>query len=118
MRPKSELLRIVRSPEGEVTFDPTGKKAGRGAYICNDPDCLKDPDCFYYSAGQCLCEKKENNGGYYSKLGDDDNVALWSSSDFEHISGCEAATFVWLVDFSSGEVKHEEEGYHNVRCVR
>lgn len=41
MRPKSELLRIVRSPEGEVTFDPTGKKAGRGAYICNDPDCLK-----------------------------------------------------------------------------
>ncbi len=41
MRPKSELLRIVRSPEGEVTFDPTGKKAGRGAYICNDPECLK-----------------------------------------------------------------------------
>ena len=41
MRPKSELLRIVRSPEGEVTFDPTGKKAGRGAYICKNPDCLK-----------------------------------------------------------------------------
>ncbi len=88
--------------------------------ICgvHDPDCLKDPDCFYYSAGQCLCEKKEDNGGYYSKLGDDDNVVLWSSSDFEYISGCEATTLVWLVDFSSGEVRNEEYGYHNVRCVR
>ena len=92
--------------------------------ICgvHDPDCLKDPDCFYYSAGQCLCEKKENNGGYYSKLGDDDKVVLWSSSNFEHISGCIATTLVWLVDFSSGEVRHEEEesysSYHNVRCVR
>ncbi len=37
---KRELVRIVRTPEGEIVIDPTGKKAGRGAYICNDMDCL------------------------------------------------------------------------------
>lgn len=37
---KRELVRIVRTPEGEIVIDPTGKKAGRGAYICNDLDCL------------------------------------------------------------------------------
>ena len=37
---KRELLRIVRSPEGEIAIDPTGKKPGRGAYICNDLECL------------------------------------------------------------------------------
>ena len=39
--PKKELLRIVRSPEGEVALDVTGKKSGRGAYICRNPVCLK-----------------------------------------------------------------------------
>ena len=34
MKPKKELLRVVRSPEGEVSLDPTGKKPGRGAYCC------------------------------------------------------------------------------------
>jgi predicted RNA-binding protein YlxR (DUF448 family) len=38
---KKELLRIVRTPEGEIELDPTGKKAGRGAYICPDRDCLQ-----------------------------------------------------------------------------
>ena len=38
---KRDLLRIVRTPQGEVTFDPTGKAAGRGAYLCKDPECLK-----------------------------------------------------------------------------
>jgi len=38
---KRDLLRIVRTPEGEVRFDPTGKMAGRGAYLCKDPECLK-----------------------------------------------------------------------------
>lgn len=33
MKPKKELVRIVRTPEGEVEFDPTGKKNGRGAYL-------------------------------------------------------------------------------------
>mgnify|MGYP000090594295 CR=1 FL=1 len=37
---KRELIRIVRSPEGEISIDPTGKKSGRGAYICNDLACL------------------------------------------------------------------------------
>ena len=40
MKPKKELLRVVRSPQGEVSLDPTGKKAGRGAYVCYSPDCL------------------------------------------------------------------------------
>ena len=39
-RPKKELVRIVRSPEGEFSVDFTGKKPGRGAYICNNPECL------------------------------------------------------------------------------
>lgn len=39
--PKRELLRVVRSPEGEVSVDTTGKKSGRGAYICPSAACLK-----------------------------------------------------------------------------
>ena len=41
VRPKKELVRIVRTPEGEVMVDPTGKKSGRGAYICPKMDCLE-----------------------------------------------------------------------------
>ena len=41
MKPKRELVRVVRSPEGEVSLDLTGKKPGRGAYICRDAACLK-----------------------------------------------------------------------------
>ena len=40
MKPKRELLRVVRSPEGEVSFDLTGRKPGRGAYVCPNADCL------------------------------------------------------------------------------
>ena len=51
MKPKKDLLRVVRSPEGEVSldlvldvqkriFDATGKKAGRGAYCCYQAECL------------------------------------------------------------------------------
>jgi predicted RNA-binding protein YlxR (DUF448 family) len=40
MKPKKELLRIVRNKEGEMFVDPTGKKAGRGAYICRDKQCF------------------------------------------------------------------------------
>jgi uncharacterized protein len=36
---KRTLLRIVRTPEGRVEIDPTGKRNGRGAYICDDPAC-------------------------------------------------------------------------------
>lgn len=41
MREKKELIRVVKSPEGEVSLDFKGKKPGRGAYLCPDPECLK-----------------------------------------------------------------------------
>lgn len=40
MKPKSELVRIVKSPEGEIFVDVSGKKNGRGAYICKSASCL------------------------------------------------------------------------------
>lgn len=39
--PKNELLRVVRSPEGEISLDKVGKASGRGAYICKNIDCFK-----------------------------------------------------------------------------
>ena len=39
-KPKKELIRVVRSPEGEISIDATGKKSGRGAYLCADSACL------------------------------------------------------------------------------
>ena len=39
--PKSELLRVVLSPDGEISLDFTGKKSGRGAYICRSVKCLQ-----------------------------------------------------------------------------
>lgn len=41
MKDKRELIRVVRSPEGELSIDPVGKKPGRGAYVCRQADCLK-----------------------------------------------------------------------------
>ncbi len=41
MKDKRELLRVVKSPEGEISLDFTGKKAGRGAYVCHDLACLQ-----------------------------------------------------------------------------
>lgn len=41
MKPKKELIRVVRSPEGEISFDFKGKAAGRGAYICHSTECLE-----------------------------------------------------------------------------
>ena len=41
MKPKKELLRAVRSPEGLVSLDTTGKKPGRGAYCCYNAECLR-----------------------------------------------------------------------------
>lgn len=38
--PKSELIRVVRTPEGEIALDMTGKKNGRGAYLCPRVSCL------------------------------------------------------------------------------
>lgn len=39
---KNELLRIVRLPDGTVEVDPSGKKPGRGAYICKNEKCIKN----------------------------------------------------------------------------
>ncbi len=52
MKPKRELVRVVKAPDekdgegniiakGEVSLDLTGKKPGRGAYVCNNKDCLE-----------------------------------------------------------------------------
>jgi hypothetical protein len=41
MKPKKEMVRVVRSPQGEILLDLTGKKPGRGAYVCRNPSCLK-----------------------------------------------------------------------------
>lgn len=41
MKSKKELVRVVKSPEGEISIDLTGKKPGRGAYVCHSIDCLK-----------------------------------------------------------------------------
>ena len=39
-KPKRELLRVVRGPDGSVSMDPVGKKPGRGAYVCRQQSCL------------------------------------------------------------------------------
>lgn len=39
--PKNTLIRVLRTPEGEIILDLTGKKSGRGAYICKNAQCLK-----------------------------------------------------------------------------
>ena len=51
MKPKKELVRVVKAPEktdengnvtgGEVSLDLTGRKPGRGAYVCHNPECLR-----------------------------------------------------------------------------
>lgn len=41
MKPKQELIRIVKSPEGDISLDTTGKKNGRGAYVCKNIECIK-----------------------------------------------------------------------------
>jgi predicted RNA-binding protein YlxR (DUF448 family) len=41
MRNKRELIRVVRTPEGEVLIDKTGKKSGRGAYVCTNAACIE-----------------------------------------------------------------------------
>ena len=41
MKEKRELIRVVKSPEGDVSLDFKGKKPGRGAYVCPDAECLK-----------------------------------------------------------------------------
>ncbi|MFC4735645.1 RNase P modulator RnpM [Bacillus daqingensis] len=44
MKPKKELIRVVRTPEGEVVLDPTSKKSGRGAYVSSDLDIINQAE--------------------------------------------------------------------------
>ena len=41
MKNKKDLIRVIKTPENEISMDATGKKNGRGAYLCNSMDCLK-----------------------------------------------------------------------------
>lgn len=41
MKPKRELIRVVRSPEGSISIDLKGKAPGRGAYLCHSVQCLQ-----------------------------------------------------------------------------
>jgi len=41
VRDKNDLIRLVRTPEGEIRVDPTGKQSGRGSYLCRTLDCLR-----------------------------------------------------------------------------
>lgn len=41
MQDKQQLNRVVRTPEGEILLDDTGRRNGRGAYLCKNPECLK-----------------------------------------------------------------------------
>ena len=41
MKPKKDLVRAVKNKEGEISLDLTGKKSGRGTYICKDMECFK-----------------------------------------------------------------------------
>ena len=42
MMPKNELVRVIRTPEGEVKLDKTGKMNGRGAYMCSNINCYRE----------------------------------------------------------------------------
>ena len=54
--PKKELLRVVRGVDGSVSLDFTGKKSGRGAYICKNPACLKKAERTKRIARSLDCE--------------------------------------------------------------
>lgn len=42
MKPKKDLIRIVKNNQNEISVDLTGKSPGRGAYICKNPECLEN----------------------------------------------------------------------------
>ena len=44
-KPKKELVRVVKTAEGDISVDVTGKKSGRGAYLCPDRKCLAKAGC-------------------------------------------------------------------------
>ena len=57
-RPKRELLRIVRTPEGRILLDPTSKKSGRGAYLCARYSCWQKALKVKKAGDRCLLERE------------------------------------------------------------
>ena len=97
----NELRTLIKNCPGSQTG---------GSCAVKDPSCLSS-DCW---SDDCYCEYKENNGGYYSKLGDDDNVYLWSSSVLS-----DSSYYRWHVYFDNGSVNvHNVDDTNYVRCVR
>ena len=104
----NELRTLIKNCPGSQTD---------GSCAVRDSACLSS-SCW---SGDCRCEYRENNGGYYSKLGDDDNVLLWSSSTESDTDGA------WYVNFESAGVGNVNWIFHepnniledyNARCVR
>ena len=60
MKPKKELVRVVRSPEGEISLDLIGKAAGRGAYLCRDAACLRQAHKAHRLVRAFSCEVPAN----------------------------------------------------------
>ena len=107
----NELRTLIKNCPGSQTD---------GSCTVKDSACLSS-SCW---SSDCRCEYRENNGGYYSKLGDDDNVRLWSSSTE---SDTDCAWYAWYVNFNSGSVGNVNWIFHepnniledyNARCVR
>ena len=97
----NELRTLIKNCSGSQTG---------GLCPAKDPDCLSS-NCTNLD---CFCEDRRNNGGYYSRLGDDDNVWLWSSS-----IRSDSPYFAWCACFNNGYVYDIDKIYDGyVRCVR
>lgn len=73
MKPKKELVRVVRSPEGEISLDLTGKKNGRGSYICKNAECFK-----------IAIKRKSFERAFGVKIPDEVAEAILKELDFEN----------------------------------
>lgn len=97
----NELRTLIKNCPGSQTG---------GSCAVKDPSCLSS-DCW---SSDCRCEYRENNGGYYSKLGDDNSVWLWSSSTLSDYTD-----YAWHVPFVNGHVRDDSKyNDSSVRCVR
>ena len=97
----NELRTLIKNCAGSQTG---------GSCAVQDPSCLSS-SCY---SSSCYCSYMENNGGYYSKLGDDDTVYLWSSSTLS-----DNTDIAWGVSFGPGGVDgNDKASYNYVRCVR
>ncbi len=58
-KPKAELIRVVRAPDGSISLDATGKKSGRGAYLCRNVNCLRKAKKAHRLEKNLTCEIPE-----------------------------------------------------------